>query len=158
ATFWCTTYSPRKAAPRRRRDCGWPSACGSQPLPLGRPAPRCYLQRRGRAKNSEKSIGEPQERPPQFQPGRMAMAEQQARSPYATEAEYWRSAATRAWAEQHERQDRALAGLAEATLDLAAPQPGERVLDIGCGAGTTLLELAARVGPTGHVWGAAFQG
>ena len=72
----------------------------------------------------------------------------------AAEAEYWNSAATRAWAEQHERQDRALAGLAEATLDLAAPQPGERVLDIGCGAGTTLLELAARVGPTGHVLGA----
>jgi SAM-dependent methyltransferase len=82
------------------------------------------------------------------------MADQEARSPYTTEAEYWRGAATRAWAEQHERQDRALAGLAEATLDLAAPWPGERVLDIGCGSGTTILELAARVGPNGHVLGA----
>jgi ubiquinone/menaquinone biosynthesis C-methylase UbiE len=82
------------------------------------------------------------------------MAEQEARSPYTTEAEYWRSAATRAWAEQHERQDRALAGLAEAALGLAAPQPGERVLDIGCGSGTTVLQLAARVGPNGHVLGA----
>src|SRR5436309_11561800 len=81
------------------------------------------------------------------------MTEAAARSPYAGTAEYWNSAATRPWAEQHERQDRALAGLARAALELAAPQPGERVLDIGCGAGTTLLELAARVGPSGHVLG-----
>ena len=39
-------------------------------------------------------------------------------------------------------------------LDLAAPQPGERVLDIGCGPGTTVLELARRVDPGGHVLGA----
>src|SRR5205807_4376627 len=39
-------------------------------------------------------------------------------------------------------------------LDLAAPQLGERVLDIGCGPGTTVLELARRVGPGGHVLGA----
>jgi ubiquinone/menaquinone biosynthesis C-methylase UbiE len=82
------------------------------------------------------------------------MTEAPARSPHAATAEYWNSAATRPWAEQHQRQDRALAGLARAALELAAPQPGERVLDIGCGAGTTVLELAARVGPSGHVLGA----
>jgi SAM-dependent methyltransferase len=37
---------------------------------------------------------------------------------------------------------------------LAAPRPGERVLDMGCGAGTTVLELAKRVGSGGHVLGA----
>jgi SAM-dependent methyltransferase len=82
------------------------------------------------------------------------MAEQQARSPHASQAEYWNSAASRAWADQHQRQDRALAGLAAAALDLAAPQQGESVLDIGCGSGTTVLELAARVGTAGHVLGA----
>ena len=82
------------------------------------------------------------------------MAEQAAGSLFGGGAEFWNSPATRPWAEQHERQDRALAGLAEAALSLAAPQPGERVLDIGCGAGTTVLELAARVGPSGHVMGA----
>jgi ubiquinone/menaquinone biosynthesis C-methylase UbiE len=82
------------------------------------------------------------------------MAEQQARSPYVSQAEYWNSAASRPWAHQHQRQDRALAGLAEAALDLAAPQHGERVLDIGCGSGTTVLELAARVGTAGHILGA----
>ena len=82
------------------------------------------------------------------------MSEQQGRSPLAAQAAYWSSAASRAWADHHERQDRALADLAQAALDLAAPQPGERVLDIGCGSGTTVLELAARVGPNGHVLGA----
>jgi SAM-dependent methyltransferase len=55
---------------------------------------------------------------------------------------------------QHERMDRAVAEVTKALLELAAPQPGVRVLDIGCGSGTTTLELAARVGPDGHVLGA----
>jgi ubiquinone/menaquinone biosynthesis C-methylase UbiE len=84
----------------------------------------------------------------------MTMTETQGRSPYAGMAEYWNSPATRPWAEQHERQDRALAGLAAAALKLAVPQPGEQVLDIGCGAGTTVLALAAQVGPSGYVLGA----
>lgn len=82
------------------------------------------------------------------------MAEQQAGLPNAAQAEYWNSAATRPWADQHERMDRALADLATLALGVAAPQPGEHVLDIGCGSGTTVLELAARVGPNGHVLGA----
>jgi cyclopropane fatty-acyl-phospholipid synthase-like methyltransferase len=53
----------------------------------------------------------------------------------------------RPWAEQHERQDRALTGLATAVLERAAAQLGERVLDIGCRAGTTVLALAVQVGP-----------
>jgi SAM-dependent methyltransferase len=75
-------------------------------------------------------------------------------SPSDAQVQYWNSAATRPWAEQHERTDRALATLATTALNLAAPQPGEQVLDIGCGSGTTVLELAARVGPLGHVLGA----
>jgi SAM-dependent methyltransferase len=50
--------------------------------------------------------------------------------------------------------DRAVAEVTKALLDLAAAQPGQRVLDIGCGGGTTVLELAAHVGPNGHVLGA----
>jgi SAM-dependent methyltransferase len=75
-------------------------------------------------------------------------------SPSNAQAEYWNSPAARPWAEQHERQDRALASLTTVALDLAAPQPGEHVLDIGCGSGTTVLALAARGGPRGHVLGA----
>jgi ubiquinone/menaquinone biosynthesis C-methylase UbiE len=82
------------------------------------------------------------------------MAEQKAGSSNAAQIEFWNSAASRAWADQHERMDRAVAKVTKALLDLAGPQPGERVLDIGCGSGTTVLELAARVGPHGYVLGA----
>ena len=38
-------------------------------------------------------------------------------------------------------------------VDLAALQPGESVLDVGCGRGATLLPAAERVGPRGRVLG-----
>jgi SAM-dependent methyltransferase len=82
------------------------------------------------------------------------MADEKAISPNAAQIEFWNSAAARAWADQYERMDRAVAALTKELLDLAAPQPGERVLDIGCGAGTTVLQLATRVGSGGHVLGA----
>jgi SAM-dependent methyltransferase len=82
------------------------------------------------------------------------MADQQAGSPNAREMQYWNSAATQAWADQHEPIDRLFAGLTQVALGLAALKPGERVIDIGCGSGTTVLELAARVGSGGHVLGA----
>src|ERR1700730_1002451 len=82
------------------------------------------------------------------------MADQQAVSPNAAQIEFWNSAATRARADQYERMDRAVADLTKSLLDMAAPQSGEHVLDIGCGSDTTVLELAARVGPGGHVVGA----
>ncbi|MGH2718463.1 MAG: class I SAM-dependent methyltransferase [Actinomycetota bacterium] len=41
----------------------------------------------------------------------------------------------------------------EAAMDRLGPQPGERILDIGCGAGSTSIALARRVQPGGHVLG-----
>jgi SAM-dependent methyltransferase len=38
-----------------------------------------------------------------------------------------------------------------ATVRVVAPQPGERVLDVCCGAGSSALPAAAAVGATGHV-------
>lgn len=41
----------------------------------------------------------------------------------------------------------------DAAMELTAPQPGERVLDIGCGFGDASQQLAALVGPEGSVHG-----
>ena len=41
--------------------------------------------------------------------------------------------------------------MTKALLAFAAPRPGERVLDIGCGCGATTLEFARAVGPAGRV-------
>jgi SAM-dependent methyltransferase len=79
------------------------------------------------------------------------MADQKAGSSNAREVEYWNSAHTRGWADEHEAIDRLFAGLTQVALNLAAPRVGERVIDIGCGSGTTVLELAARVGSSGYV-------
>jgi SAM-dependent methyltransferase len=38
-------------------------------------------------------------------------------------------------------------------LDLAAPRPGERLIDLGCGRGGDLLRAAGLVGPDGRVTG-----
>lgn len=67
--------------------------------------------------------------------------------------EFWNSEAARRWVTEQARIDRLAAEVTEAALSAAAPQHGEHVLDIGCGTGTTVLRLAAAVGPTGSVLG-----
>src|SRR5258708_28947718 len=39
------------------------------------------------------------------------------------------------------------------TADLARLQPGEKVLDVGCGTGTLAIEIQKRVGTPGRVFG-----
>lgn len=46
-----------------------------------------------------------------------------------------------------------LATFGEEAVRALAVQPGETVLDVGCGTGTTSLALAHAVGPHGHVFG-----
>ena len=41
----------------------------------------------------------------------------------------------------------------DAALELLPPQPGQRVLDIGCGFGDTTQQIAALVGPSGEATG-----
>jgi len=68
-----------------------------------------------------------------------------------TQADYWNHDAGFVWVEENEALDAMLAPLGAAALAALAPAAGENVLDIGCGAGATSREIAARVAPGGAV-------
>lgn len=70
-----------------------------------------------------------------------------------TQREYWNSPVGEEWARQAERTDRMLAGVMQAGFAALDLKPGERVLDIGCGAGATTLSAAQQVGADGSVVG-----
>src|SRR5215813_1104383 len=58
-----------------------------------------------------------------------------------------------AWAEVREPLELQLAPLGRRALAALAPCPDEHVLDIGCGGGETVLQLARLVAPHGTVVG-----
>lgn len=64
----------------------------------------------------------------------------------------WESKA-KAWVEAEAGIEAALRPCAETLFARAALKPGERVLDVGCGSGGTLLAAAAAVGASGAVTG-----
>lgn len=65
----------------------------------------------------------------------------------------WNGQSGERWIAHQAQLDARLAVFGEATIEAAAPAAGERVLDIGCGAGASTLALAARVGAAGQVLG-----
>ena len=71
----------------------------------------------------------------------------------AAQIDYWNATAGATWVELNEALDRQLAPLGEAAIAALGPRPGERILDIGCGAGATTAALAAMVGSSGAVTG-----
>ena len=67
--------------------------------------------------------------------------------------DYWNGPTGTKWAKYQNEMDRNLADATVGVLKLASPQPGERVLDVGCGAGETSWRMAEMVGPGGAVLG-----
>jgi SAM-dependent methyltransferase len=71
----------------------------------------------------------------------------------SAQAEYWNSSAGQRWTDHQEHQDQVLGPVSDRLIAVAAPKPGDRVIDVGCGCGATTIDFAARVGPGGEVLG-----
>lgn len=66
--------------------------------------------------------------------------------------EHWNGEGGRSWVARRQLQGR-LEAINDALFARAAVQPGERVIDIGCGTGATTIDLLRLVGPDGRVLG-----
>lgn len=71
----------------------------------------------------------------------------------SSQAEYWNDAGGVSWVDGQAQLDDQLAPLGALAIDAAAVQPGEVVLDVGCGCGATTADLASLVGTAGRVVG-----
>lgn len=65
----------------------------------------------------------------------------------------WNGTLGERWVAMQQEIDRIVVPFGAAALKAAAPQPGERVIDIGCGCGDTSIEIARIVGEAGSVLG-----
>ena len=79
--------------------------------------------------------------------------EQSTSSDNAEQIAEWNGALGQRWIAMRQEIDRIVVPFGDAALKAAAPQPGERVIDVGCGCGDTSIELARTVGTTGSVIG-----
>ena len=71
----------------------------------------------------------------------------------AEQQDFWTDEAGPIWVAQMDAMDAQLGPVLDGVLARAKLQTGERVLDIGCGAGTSTIEAACLVGTAGHALG-----
>jgi SAM-dependent methyltransferase len=78
--------------------------------------------------------------------------------PNGAQLEYWNGIAGERWAGMWQLLDHVEARITRAVLALAAGRPGDRVVDVGCGAASTTLALHDQVGNGGTVTGIDISG
>ena len=71
----------------------------------------------------------------------------------ADQIAYWNGPGGQRWTDRQQIQDILLAPVSGILIDRAKATAGERIIDVGCGCGTTTTALAQRASPTGHVVG-----
>ncbi|MGA7070297.1 class I SAM-dependent methyltransferase [Bradyrhizobium sp.] len=76
----------------------------------------------------------------------------------ADQIAYWNGAGGKRWADRQPVQDILLQPVADILIDRARIKAGERILDVGCGSGSTTFAFARAVGPSGHVMGIDISG
>jgi ubiquinone/menaquinone biosynthesis C-methylase UbiE len=75
-----------------------------------------------------------------------------------SEEEMWAGPSGERWLANAVRFEGMLKPIGEAVIAAAGVKPGERVIDVGCGAGWMSLEMARRVGDAGSVTGLDISG
>ena len=78
--------------------------------------------------------------------------------PNTAQIESWDGPGGQHWVAEAERYDRMTGSFGERIIEAAAPGPGERVLDVGCGTGAVALAVSALVAPGGSVMGLDVSG
>lgn len=73
-------------------------------------------------------------------------------------AEYWNARAGEHWAATYESYDDLLGGYGRAAISALDAEADERILDVGCGAGGTTLDVARLLAPRGTVIGIDLSG
>lgn len=73
--------------------------------------------------------------------------------PNAEQIEYWNETVAEKWTALAPRIDAQIGPFGIDAMDAAQIGAGQNVLDVGCGCGATVLELARRIGPSGRVTG-----
>ena len=69
----------------------------------------------------------------------------------ADQIAYWNGPGGQHWANRQASQDVMLAPVSDILIDRAKAKMGERIVDVGCGCGSTSMVLARQIGPAGDI-------